>query len=73
MYYQNRIAIVIGIPQNIDYKLRNAYNIIQTRLPSDAEGILDVSVSDSDYKTSYFTEQSLDSIFGNDNKDNTGN
>lgn len=73
VYYQNRIAIVIGIPQNIDYKLRNAYNIIQTRLPFDAEGILDVSVSDSDYKTSYFTEQSLDSIFGNDNKDNTGN
>lgn len=65
VYYQNRVAIIIGIPQNVDYKLRNAYNIIQTRLSDNVEGILDVSISDSDYKTSYFTEQSLASIFGN--------
>ena len=41
--YQNRITIVIGMPEYIDYKMRTAMTIITTKLSDADKGRLDCS------------------------------
>lgn len=52
--YDNRIKIVLGSSENIDYKLRVADKIIKESVPLNESGILDVSLSYED-NHSYFT------------------
>ncbi len=52
--YDNRIKILLGSSENIDYKLRVANKIIKESVPLNESGILDVSLSYED-NHSYFT------------------
>ena len=52
--YDDRITVVIGTPEDIDYKLKTAILIIEENLDEDAEGTLDVSLCASDGGQSYF-------------------
>ena len=53
--YDNRITILIGLPEEVGYKLRTAMAIINTQLAPNDKGDLDVSLSNGDRKASYFT------------------
>lgn len=52
--YDNRITISLGVPEDIGYKLRTALAIINNELAESDKGDLDVSLSNSDRKVSYF-------------------
>lgn len=58
--YDNRILIKLGLPDDIDYKIRTAFTIINTKLdPHNTKtimGILNVSNCNSGSKKSYFEE-----------------
>lgn len=53
--YDNRITILIGVPEDVGYKLRTAMAIINKELAANDKGDLDVSLANSDRKSSYFT------------------
>ncbi len=53
--YDNRITILIGLPEDVGYKLRTAMAIINNQLAPNDKGDLDVSLSNGDRKASYFT------------------
>lgn len=53
--YDNRITILIGVPEDVGYKLRTAMTIINSELSATDKGELDVSLASSDRKSSYFT------------------
>lgn len=61
--YDNRIKIKLGLPEDIDYKIRTAFTIINTKLdPNGAgtiEGVLNVSGCNTT-KKSYFNEGGRD-------------
>ncbi|MDE7390060.1 MAG: FtsQ-type POTRA domain-containing protein [Lachnospiraceae bacterium] len=52
--YDNRITISLGVPEDVGYKLRTAITIIDTELNPTDRGDLDVSLANSDRKSSYF-------------------
>ncbi len=53
--YDNRITILLGMPEDVGYKLRTAMAIINKELAATDRGDLDVSLASSDRKSSYFT------------------
>ncbi len=53
--YDNRITILLGVPEDVGYKLRTAMAIINNELAATDKGELDVSLASSDRKSSYFT------------------
>ena len=53
--YDNRITILLGMPEDVGYKLRTAMAIINKELSASDKGELDVSLAGSDRKSSYFT------------------
>ena len=53
--YDNRITILLGVPEDVGYKLRTAMAIINKELSATDKGDLDVSLANSDRKSSYFT------------------
>ncbi len=53
--YDNRITILVGVPEDVGYKLRTAMAIINNELAATDKGDLDVSLANSDRKASYFT------------------
>lgn len=63
--YDNRIIIKIGVPEDIDYKIRTAMKIIDEHLDPDKQrliqGELDVS-SCNTTKKSYFNEKMIETI-----------
>ncbi|HHZ05241.1 MAG TPA: FtsQ-type POTRA domain-containing protein [Clostridiales bacterium] len=52
--YEDRITIVIGVPEDIDYKIRVAMEIINNHLAVTDKGELDVSNSNGEKKESPF-------------------
>lgn len=53
--YNDRITVLIGTPENIDYKLKTAILIIEKNLDTNATGTLDVSLCNPDGGKSYFS------------------
>ncbi len=53
--YDNRITIMLGLPEDVGYKLRTAKAIIGKSLSPADKGTLDVSLANSDRRSSYFT------------------
>ncbi len=53
--YDNRITIYLGLPEDVSYKLRTAMTIIEDELTLSDKGDLDVSLANSDRKSSYYT------------------
>ena len=51
------LHIIIGTPENVDYKLKTAKKIIDKDIPADDIGTLDVSLSSSDGGKSYFSSK----------------
>ncbi|MBQ9679552.1 MAG: FtsQ-type POTRA domain-containing protein [Ruminococcus sp.] len=58
--YDDRVKVKLGIPEDLDYKIRTAMTIINENLDKNgsAKGILDVSRCNST-KRSYFNEQEI--------------
>ena len=60
--YDNRIKVKLGIPEDLDYKIRTAMTIINENLDKNntgtLQGVLDVSRCNTT-KRSYFNEQSI--------------
>ncbi|MGN0536538.1 MAG: FtsQ-type POTRA domain-containing protein, partial [Acutalibacteraceae bacterium] len=52
--YNDRITILIGTPENIDYKLKTVTSIVNDKLDKNAVGILDVSLCTPEGGKSYF-------------------
>lgn len=52
--YEDRINIILGVPENIDYKIRIAMKIINENLALTDKGELDVSNSKGENNASYF-------------------
>ena len=53
--FDNRITILLGLPEDVGYKLRTAKAIINGSLTPNDRGTLDVSLANSDRRSSYFT------------------
>lgn len=53
LIYDNRVQILIGLPSDIDYKIRTAIAILNDKISKEEQGILDVSTSFTDSR-SYF-------------------
>ena len=53
--YDNRITILLGLPEDVGYKLKTAMTIINTQLTAQDRGDLDVSLANGSRKASYFT------------------
>ncbi|MBQ9460533.1 MAG: FtsQ-type POTRA domain-containing protein [Clostridia bacterium] len=51
------LHIIIGTPENVDYKLKTAKKIIDKDIPADDIGTLDVSLSSVDGGKSYFSSK----------------
>ncbi len=63
--YDNRIKVKIGMPQDIDYKLRTAFTIINEKLDPNNSGIIKGVLNVSECNTtkrSYFNEGEIDEI-----------
>lgn len=56
--YSNRIKIILGTPEDIDYKIRTAMAIISEKLAQTDMGVLDVSSCNSGKKASYYNADS---------------
>lgn len=56
--YSNRIKIILGTPEDIDYKIRTAMAIISEKLAQTDMGVLDVSSCSSGKKASYYNADS---------------
>lgn len=54
------LSIVIGAPENIDYKLKTASKIMDQNISENDKGILDVSLAATEGGKSYFNSQSPD-------------
>ena len=55
---KNGLHIIIGTPENVDYKLRTAKKIITDKgIPAESKGTLDVSLSASEGGKSYFNSE----------------
>ena len=52
--YADRIQIVLGMPEDIDYKIRTAQTIIDQKLAQTDMGVLDVSACNGSKKASYY-------------------
>lgn len=52
--YADRIQIVLGMPEDIDYKIRTAQTIINQKLAQTDMGVLDVSACNGSKKASYY-------------------
>lgn len=52
--YSNRIKIILGTPDDVDYKIRTAMTIIAQKLAQTDMGVLDVSSCNSGKKASYY-------------------
>lgn len=52
--YEDRISIILGMPEDLDYKIRTAMTIIKDELAVTDKGDLDVSNCNSGRKASYF-------------------
>ena len=53
--FDNRITILLGLPEDVGYKLRTAKAIISQQLNASDKGTLDVSICNTDRRSSYFT------------------
>lgn len=60
--YDNRITILLGLPEDVGYKLRTAKAIIHQKLSATDAGTLDVSLANSDRRSSYFTPIYSDTV-----------
>ncbi len=60
--YDNRITILLGLPEDVGYKLRTAKAIINKALAATDRGTLDVSLCNSDRRSSYFTPIYSDAV-----------
>ncbi len=60
--YDNRITIILGLPEDVGYKLRTAKAIITQELAPTDKGTLDVSLANSDRHSSYFTPIYSDTV-----------
>lgn len=60
--YDNRITILLGLPEDVGYKLRTAKAIIEQSLSPTDKGTLDVSLCNSDRRSSYFTPIYSDTV-----------
>lgn len=60
--YDNRITILLGLPEDVGYKLRTAKAIIEKSLTPTEKGTLDVSLANSDRRSSYFTPIYSDTV-----------
>lgn len=56
--YSNRVKIILGTPEDIDYKIRTAMAIIAEKLAQTDMGVLDVSSCNSGKKASYYNADS---------------
>lgn len=56
--YANRIKIILGTPDDVDYKIRTAMTIISQKLAQTDMGVLDVSSCNSGKKASYYNPDS---------------
>ena len=56
--YSNRIKIILGTPDDVDYKIRTAMTIISQKLAQTDMGVLDVSSCNSGKKASYYNADS---------------
>ena len=54
------LSIVIGAPENIDYKLKTASKIMDQNISANDKGILDVSLAATEGGKSYFNSESPD-------------
>ena len=54
------LSIVIGTPENIDYKLKTASKIMDQNISANDKGILDVSLAATEGGKSYFNSESPD-------------
>ena len=52
--YDKRLTIILGIPENIDYKVETAKVIIDQKLEKDSKGTIDVSMCAEGGKYSYY-------------------
>lgn len=60
--YDNRITILLGLPEDVGYKLKTAMTIINTQLTSQDRGDLDVSLANGSRKASYFTPVTTNTV-----------
>lgn len=56
--YSDRIKIILGTPDDVDYKIRTAQTIIAEKLAKTDMGVLDVSNCNSGKKASYYNPDS---------------
>lgn len=52
--YDKRLTIILGIPENISYKIKTAKVIIEEKLEKDSKGTVDVSMCAEGGKYSYY-------------------
>ncbi len=52
--YDKRLTIIIGMPENIDYKIKTAKILIEEKLENDSKGTVDVSMCAEGGKYSYY-------------------
>jgi len=60
--YDNRITILLGLPEDVGYKLKTAMTIINTELTAADRGDLDVSLANGNRKASYFTPVTTNTV-----------
>lgn len=52
--YDKRLTVIIGMPENIDYKIKTAKILINDKLEKDSKGTVDVSMCAEGGKYSYY-------------------
>ena len=52
--YDKRLTIILGIPENLNYKVKTAKLIIDEKLEKDSKGTVDVSMCAEGGKYSYY-------------------
>ncbi len=60
--YDNRITILLGLHEDVRYKLKTAMTIINTELTPADKGDLDVSLANGNRKASYFTPVTTNTV-----------
>lgn len=66
---KNGFRIIIGTPENIDYKLKTAKAIMDKNIKDDDKGTLDVSLASSNGGKSYFSSDNGESLKSNANEE----
>lgn len=69
--YDNRLTIVLGMPEDIGYKLKTAKTLIDDKLEKDAGGTVDVSMCNTGGKYSYYDPGTGSSDSKANNKNNS--